>query len=376
MFYFPEHARRANFLCSRFCSPSKYFLAEHARRAACSELCSEILGEHARRVTSRIVVQKHPLFITQGDEAFKLRCTYPAGEISLMSHYNISMLSTSDTLLRDGAVPQCNLAVASTSSGQTVDEATVGELLQLKLSVSPRDTFALIARNCVALNMETGERYQLTDTDGCAVDPVVFPEWRQETPSDLYANFLTFKWPDTAQIRFQCDCSPCVHRCEPVDCNGEKSYGRRKKRQIDHWASANQVYSSVLIVKNLDSVLDDEASALEDGLTNDANQTDHQISIDNTDVCLNTGVLAAALALAICLVTTMTGGLVLTCYRRKSAVEKILRRIPVAECDFFDTTTSKLGHGYHSSSTLCDTRTSEYSAGSDPLRNNDDLKVL
>uniref|UniRef100_A0A915J1S5 Uncharacterized protein n=1 Tax=Romanomermis culicivorax TaxID=13658 RepID=A0A915J1S5_ROMCU len=48
------------------------------------------------------------------------------------------MLSTSDTLLRDGAVPQCNLAVASTSSGQTVDEATVGELLQLKLSVSPR----------------------------------------------------------------------------------------------------------------------------------------------------------------------------------------------------------------------------------------------
>uniref|UniRef100_A0A915I5D1 Uncharacterized protein n=1 Tax=Romanomermis culicivorax TaxID=13658 RepID=A0A915I5D1_ROMCU len=40
IFNYPEHTRRANFLCSGFCSSSKYLLAEHARRAACSELCS------------------------------------------------------------------------------------------------------------------------------------------------------------------------------------------------------------------------------------------------------------------------------------------------------------------------------------------------
>uniref|UniRef100_A0A915JTP0 Uncharacterized protein n=1 Tax=Romanomermis culicivorax TaxID=13658 RepID=A0A915JTP0_ROMCU len=57
IFYYREHARRANFLCSWFCSTSKYSRAEHARRTACSTLCSpnisEHSSEHARRATSR-----------------------------------------------------------------------------------------------------------------------------------------------------------------------------------------------------------------------------------------------------------------------------------------------------------------------------------
>lgn len=64
--------------------------------------------------------------------------------------------------------------------------------------------------------MENGETYKLTDSEGCAIDASIFPEWSQFNKSQLYANFLTFKWPDTAQIRFQCDCSPCFDQCEPV----------------------------------------------------------------------------------------------------------------------------------------------------------------
>uniref|UniRef100_A0A915K4R3 Uncharacterized protein n=1 Tax=Romanomermis culicivorax TaxID=13658 RepID=A0A915K4R3_ROMCU len=59
MFCYPEHARRANFLCSGFRSPSKYLCAEHAWRGACSTLCSPNIFEHAGRACSPSNEQKY-----------------------------------------------------------------------------------------------------------------------------------------------------------------------------------------------------------------------------------------------------------------------------------------------------------------------------
>uniref|UniRef100_A0A915HYL6 Uncharacterized protein n=1 Tax=Romanomermis culicivorax TaxID=13658 RepID=A0A915HYL6_ROMCU len=63
IFYYPEHAQRTNFLCSVFCSTSKYSRAEDARRAACSMRCSpnisEYSSEHARRACSPSNEQKY-----------------------------------------------------------------------------------------------------------------------------------------------------------------------------------------------------------------------------------------------------------------------------------------------------------------------------
>jgi hypothetical protein len=78
------------------------------------------------------------------------------------------------------------------------------------------DTYSILPRNCYALNMETGERYALTDRAGCAIEPHLFPEWTRETPSVTQATFRTFKWPDSSMIRFQCDCSACVGSCPQV----------------------------------------------------------------------------------------------------------------------------------------------------------------
>lgn len=60
-----------------------------------------------------------------------------------------------------------------------IDSAIVGQLLKLTISVAPKDTYAILPRNCFAINLESGERYSLTDAAGCAIDTQLFPEWKR-----------------------------------------------------------------------------------------------------------------------------------------------------------------------------------------------------
>uniref|UniRef100_A0A915IK80 Uncharacterized protein n=1 Tax=Romanomermis culicivorax TaxID=13658 RepID=A0A915IK80_ROMCU len=59
IFYYPEHAGRANFLCSGFCSTSKYSrmlgeqLARRCARRTSRSTTLSLLAEHARRASSR-----------------------------------------------------------------------------------------------------------------------------------------------------------------------------------------------------------------------------------------------------------------------------------------------------------------------------------
>lgn len=78
------------------------------------------------------------------------------------------------------------------------------------------DTYAVLPRNCFAINLETGELYLLTDQGGCAIDTELFPEWTYRKLWLTTARFRTFKWPDSSMIRFQCDCSACIESCPKV----------------------------------------------------------------------------------------------------------------------------------------------------------------
>lgn len=63
-----------------------------------------------------------------------------------------------------------------------VNTATVGDILKLSLSVEPKNMYAILPRNCFGINLESGERYSLTDSAGCAIDTALFPEWSRIKP--------------------------------------------------------------------------------------------------------------------------------------------------------------------------------------------------
>uniref|UniRef100_F1KPH9 Latent-transforming growth factor beta-binding protein 1 n=1 Tax=Ascaris suum TaxID=6253 RepID=F1KPH9_ASCSU len=175
-----------------------------------------------------VVVQRHPMFITQTADAYDLRCTYPVGSRQVMSHVNVSEMTTADTIVQTGSGPICSLTVTN-DEDEVIDTATVGQVLRLALSVQPNDTYAILPRNCFAINLETGERYSLTDQAGCAIDTQLFPEWVHKQASLTTATFRTFKWPDSSMIRFQCDCSACVGSCPKVNCDRRREAIKRRR---------------------------------------------------------------------------------------------------------------------------------------------------
>uniref|UniRef100_A0A915PT69 EGF-like domain-containing protein n=1 Tax=Setaria digitata TaxID=48799 RepID=A0A915PT69_9BILA len=174
--------------------------------------------EEPNTIAVTVVIQRHPMFITQRADAYDVRCTYPVGVRKVASHVGISEITTTKTIVETGIGPTCSLAVTN-EYDQLIDTATVGQPLRLALTVHPNDTYAVLPRNCFAINLETGELYSLTDQAGCAIDTELFPEWIYRLPWFTTATFRTFKWPDSSMIRFQCDCSACIESCPKVNCS-------------------------------------------------------------------------------------------------------------------------------------------------------------
>lgn len=192
------------------------------------EHCNVRLEDHDTFATT-VIVQKHPMFITTAADAYDLRCTYPVGVREVESNVNVSDLTTSSTLTDDAHGPSCRLTVTN-EADESIAAAVVGQALRLRLEVSPNETYSILPRNCFAINIETGDRYSLTDKAGCAIDDQLFPEWTKVRPSMTEAVFRTFKWPDSSMIRFQCDCSACVGLCPEMNCGRRREAAMRRFR--------------------------------------------------------------------------------------------------------------------------------------------------
>ncbi|KAK6042404.1 hypothetical protein COOONC_20091, partial [Cooperia oncophora] len=133
--------------------------------------------------------RKTSMFINQqAADAYDLRCTYPVGVREVESNVNVSDLTTSSTLTDNAHGPSCRLTVTN-EADESIAAAVVGQALRLRLEVTPNDTYSILPRNCFAINIETGERYSLTDKAGCAIDDQLFPEWTKIRPSLTEAVF-------------------------------------------------------------------------------------------------------------------------------------------------------------------------------------------
>lgn len=84
-----------------------------------------------------VVIQKHPLFITDTAVAYNLKCTYPTGETMVAGHFNVSQLETHESFVEEAPIGQCGLRIVLPQSGEPLTSATIGQLVQIQLSVRP-----------------------------------------------------------------------------------------------------------------------------------------------------------------------------------------------------------------------------------------------
>lgn len=225
----------------------KIFVKGQAENPHCSKSFSSLLNSHKpyffkvafqncdvqlldnHTMASTVVVQKHAMFLTNKADSYDLRCQYPIGSRAVESHVNVSELVTTSTLTDKNSTlaPICRLSVFNDTQS-SISSATVGDTLKLALEVIHADNFGILPRNCFAVNIESGERYTLTDEQGCAIDESLFPQWTVASTSKVQAVFRTFKWPDSSMIRFQCDCRPCVGQCTAPSCLSSARFRRHQ----------------------------------------------------------------------------------------------------------------------------------------------------
>uniref|UniRef100_A0A1I7STZ4 EGF-like domain protein n=1 Tax=Bursaphelenchus xylophilus TaxID=6326 RepID=A0A1I7STZ4_BURXY len=184
-------------------------------------------------LTTTLIVQRHPTFVTSEAESYNVQCSYPLAERIVEAKYNIHDLEPRESIAQNGSSPVCQFNVKNLEDIR-VDQALVGQILKLTLSVSPEPENAILPRSCYAINLESNDRYQLTDQSGCAIDTELFPEWKRISKTQLQAIFRTFKWPESTMIRFECYCTPCDEGCLEMKC------GKRKQRLSRHIKKQNE----------------------------------------------------------------------------------------------------------------------------------------
>jgi len=83
-----------------------------------------------------LVIQKHPKLVTFKAQAYHIKCVYQTGEQNVTLGFNVSMLTTAGTIANTGPPPTCVMKII-TQTGQEINQAEIGDNLQLQVEVQP-----------------------------------------------------------------------------------------------------------------------------------------------------------------------------------------------------------------------------------------------
>ena len=101
-----------------------------------SFLVTELLISLQGQASFVLVIQKHPKLVTFKAQAYHIKCVYQTGEQNVTLGFNVSMLTTAGTIANTGPPPTCVMKIV-TQTGQEINQAEIGDNLQLQVEVQP-----------------------------------------------------------------------------------------------------------------------------------------------------------------------------------------------------------------------------------------------
>jgi len=177
-----------------------------------------------------IVVSFHGTFETKNDRAFRCMCFFR--NIKRVTNFlDVSVLGTTE-LLDTAKMPNCMYTIHSQApTGPLARYAKVGDLIYHVWECDDENQ-GILVHSCW-VNDGKGQRFDLLDIDGCAVDPVIQPDVKYE-PSLMKAFVETwaYKFSDTSVLDYQC----VIELCKKAqgECNGlTPPVCGRGKRSVD-----------------------------------------------------------------------------------------------------------------------------------------------
>jgi hypothetical protein len=114
------------------------------------------------------------------------------------------------------------------------------------------------------VNDGKGQRFDLLDIDGCAVDPVIQPDVKYEPSlTKAFVETWAYKFSDTSVLDYQCVVELC--KKNQGECNGlTPPVCGRGKRSVDNQKFIIHASNKTLLVKRTDTNRDNELDLLVD----------------------------------------------------------------------------------------------------------------
>ncbi|KRX53283.1 Cuticlin-1 [Trichinella sp. T9] len=159
-------------------------------------------------VTTTVVVQLHPLFITKLDKAYKVRCFYMETDHMITSNLEVSTIAATP-IEETSPLPICNYYLKMGSpDGEPVSYAKVGDQVW-HVWECESEKYGLLVHSCTVQDGK-GNNITIIDEHGCALDDFIM-----ETPSynvnltQALQETTVFKFADVLAVQFHCQIKLC-----------------------------------------------------------------------------------------------------------------------------------------------------------------------
>merc|ERR1711902_189432 len=185
----------------------------------------------------------------------ELSCEYDLANKSVSNQVDLQITGEiSPSLFEENRVDSPNVIMrVSDDNGQDVKSAVVGDPLKM--------TWEILDQDLVALDGTTNTELLLIDERGCPTDASIMGEvYHSEATDKLsYSDFDAFRFPTSDVVQFRAMITPCLPKCEPVQCDvldytgqtkSVDSFGRKKRSIIERTKRATNP-EELLVVQSL-----------------------------------------------------------------------------------------------------------------------------
>ena len=184
--------------------------------------------------------------MTSSDLGLALHCQYDLGNKTISKSLDLEVNGEIESaLVKNGKVESPNVVMSVTArGGSQVERAQVGDQLELHFDIiDPESPYEVFVRELIAKDGNDQNEIVLLDSNGCPTEgQIMGPLTKQNGGGKtLIANFDAFKFPTSEVVQFRALVTPCMPRCQPVQCVYQDYYGGDNTRIISYGRKKREV---------------------------------------------------------------------------------------------------------------------------------------